>query len=423
MIRVLLAAIIPTLIFLYVAVLNPQSVTFKVTKTQTLSLPMAALVVVLVMAGFVVALVIMASGEIRGALKRARERRKGKALEKKLALFRAALGWFQAGDPGKARALLKKALSIDSRFLEGLILMGVVAREEGKGEEALVWHKKARRLVEDDPWLLYQLYRDFVTTGEWEEALEALEALVKKGKPSVDLYREMVRVYLELGRVDQALDLQRKIVKLVPSQEKAREERKLQWMLYQKAKESGDTGLLWKLVKTNPSFVPGVVALVERERDKRDKVVELLKKACEANPRVLILFDKLEDLLLDQERPGDIINFYKKLMSRYRDNLLLPFVLARLYFSLGMYQDANKTVLSTDSSPVPLQFLRAMILCRLGDGDKAQQIFLEALGREMGVQYSCEVCGCIHHHWRDQCTCCGEGGTLVASMMGEGDGV
>ncbi len=423
MIRVLLAAVIPTAIFLYVAVLNPQSVTFKLTKTQTFSLPMAALVVVLVMVGFVAALVIMAGGEVKGALKRAKEKRKRKALEKKLTLFRSALGWYEAGDTAKARALLKKALSMDSRFLEALILMGMVAREEGKTEEALVWHRKARRLVEDDPWLLYQLYKDFVATGEWEEALDVLEGLVKKAKPSVGLYKELVKVYRELGRLDKAIDFQGKIVKMVSSDEKAKEERHLQWMMYEKAKESEDSGLLWKLVKNAPSFVPGVVALVEREGEKKGKVVEALKKACEANPRVLVLFDKLEDLLLDQERPGEIISFYKKLMSRYSDNILIPFVLARLYFSLGMYQDANKTILAADASPVPLKFLRALILCRLGEEDEAQKVFMEALGREMGVQYVCENCGSFVLHWQDRCPCCGEGGTLVVAMLGEGDGV
>ncbi|RLD98097.1 MAG: hypothetical protein DRI92_04500, partial [Aquificota bacterium] len=128
MIRVLLAAIIPTAIFLYVAILNPQSVTFKLTKTQSYSLPMAAVVVVLVMVGFAAAMVIMAGGELRGVLRKAREKRKRKEEEKKRFLFRAALGWWNTGDMARARAILKKLLSMDSKFLEGLILMGVVAR-------------------------------------------------------------------------------------------------------------------------------------------------------------------------------------------------------------------------------------------------------------------------------------------------------
>jgi uncharacterized integral membrane protein len=66
MFRALLAALIPTAVFLYVAILNPQNVTFKLTKTHSYSLPMAAVVVVLVMAGFVAGLVLMAGGDLGG---------------------------------------------------------------------------------------------------------------------------------------------------------------------------------------------------------------------------------------------------------------------------------------------------------------------------------------------------------------------
>lgn len=423
MIRVLLAAIIPTVVFLYVAILNPQSVTFKLTKTHSYSLPMAAVVVVLVVAGFVAALVIMAGGELRGALKRAKEKRRWKAHEKKMALFRAALGWFEAGDLARARALLKRLLSMDSKFLEGLILMGVVAKEEGNKEEALSWHRKARRIVEDDPWLLYQLYRDYVATGEWEEALDALETLMKKAKPSVGLYRELMKVHLELGEVDKALALQGKIVKMVPPQERAGEEKRLLWMLYEKARKEGDRGLMGKLARDNPSFAPAVVALVEMNSEKKNKVVDVVKKACETNPRILVLFDKLEDLLLSEERPGEIISFYKRLMSRYSKNPLIPFVLARLYFSLGMYQDAQKAVLSLEVAPPPVNFLKGLILGRLGEGEKALQLFSQGLGRDMGVHYSCEGCGCMVLQWQDKCPGCGEGGSLVVDLGGGVDEV
>ena len=423
MIRVLLAAIIPTAIFLYVAILNPQSVTFKLTKTQSYSLPMAAVVVVLVMVGFAAAMVIMAGGELRGVLRRAREKRKRKEEEKKRFLFRTALGWWNTGDLAKARAILKKLLSMDSKFLEGLILMGVVAREEGKKEEALSWHRKARRVLEDDPWLLYQLYRDFVATGEWDEALDALELLLKKSKPSAELYRELMKVSLELGRVDKALALQSKVVKMVPKDEKEREEKRLTWMLYEKAKRDGDRGLMGKLAKSNPSFVPAVVALVEMDGNKGDKLIETLKKACEANPRVLVLFDKLEDLLLAKERPGEIISFYRRLMARYPHNPLIPFVLARLHFSLGMYQDAQKTVSALEVEDPSVDFLKGLVLCRLGEREKAFQLFSGALGRDMGVLYSCEKCGRVAVKWQDRCPGCGEGGTLVTELKGGGDGV
>ncbi len=423
MIRVLLAAIIPTAVFLYVAILNPQNVTFKLTKTHVYSLPMSVVVVVLVIIGFVAALVIMAGGELKGVLKKAREKRRRKEEERKRAFFRTALGWWNAGDLVKARAVLKKLLSIDSKHLEGLILMGMVAREEGKKEEALSWHRKARRVLEDDPWLLYQLYLDFVATGEWEEALDALELLLKRGKPSVGLYKELMKVSLKLDKVDKALALQGKVAKMVPESEKKEETRRLAWMLYEKAREDKDRGLMWKLIKSNPAFVPAAVALVGMDGERKDRAIDVLKKACETNPRALILFDKLEDFLLDQERPGEVISFYRKLMARFPKNPVIPFVLARLYFSLGMYQDAQKTVSALEVEDPSVDFLRGLILWRLGEGEKAFQLFSGALGKDMGIRYSCEKCGCTVVEWSDRCPGCGEGGTLVVELKGGGDGV
>ncbi len=423
MFRALLAALIPTAVFLYVAILNPQNVTFKLTKTHSYSLPMAAIVVVLVMAGFAAGLVFMIGGGFRGLIRRTKEKKRWKREEKKDSLFHTAMAWWDFRDWSKARKALDRLLSLDARSLDGLVLMGMVAREEGKSEEALSWHRKARRVAEKgDQWLLSQLYRDYVATGDWEEAWETLESLVSKGKPSLRVLEGMMNIALQLGQVDKAMSLQGKILKMVPKGEKDEKAHALSWRLYKAFKAQGDKDALYKIVKRDPSFVPAYVALSEAE-EKQSKLVELLKKGCEENPTALVLFDRLEELLLGQEKPGDLIGFYRRLQSRYAREPLIPFLLARLHFSLGMYQDARKVISGVDVEEPPVRFLKGLILEKLGEKEGALEQLNNALGRDIGLLYVCSKCGCTTREWREECPVCGEGATLVVELGGGGHGV
>ncbi len=423
MFRALLAALIPTAVFLYVAILNPQNVTFKLTQTHSYSLPMAAVVVVLVMAGFVAGLVLMAGGGFRGLIRRTREKKRWKREEKKDSLFHTAMAWWDLRDWSKARRVLDRLLSLDAHSLDGLVLMGMVAREEGKREEALSWHRKARRVAEkSDQWLLSQLYRDYVATGDWEEAWETLEALVSKGKPSSGILEEMMDIALQLGQVDKAMSLQGRILKMVPKEGGGEKARTLSWRLYKVFKAQGDKDALYKIVKRDPTFVPAYMVLSEIE-EKPSKLIELLKKGCEENPKALILFDKLEGLLLSQEKPGDLISFYRRLRSRYPQEPLISFLLARLHFSLGMYQDAGKVLSGVEVEEPPVRFLKGLILEKLGEKEGAFEQLNNALGKDMGLSYVCSRCGCTTREWREECPGCGEGATLVVELGGKGHGV
>jgi tetratricopeptide (TPR) repeat protein len=379
---------------------------------------MAAVVLVLFMAGFVSAIILGASKSLRYRWREKRIEGERKKDEKKRALLREALGWYDVGDLNKARTKLKSLLSMDPNYLEALVLMGEMARKEGRKEEALSFHRKAVRAAEKDPWALHQLYLDYSDTKEWEEALSILEELTKEAKPSRDVLKELMSTHLELGQADKALTLQEKILKMTPKEEREKETRKLSWMLYQKARSSNDTTLLYKLFKKNPAFTPACLALTEKgdEKDRKTKPSELLKKACEANPRVMIIFDKLEEIFMTQEKPAELINLYLRLADSNPSNQLLPFALARLYFSLGMYKDAKKAISSLEIESPPVLFLKGLILERLEERDEAFSLFQKALGKDLCVHYVCEQCGCTSLHWREECPNCGEGGTLVVEF-------
>jgi len=422
MFRALLAALIPTAVFLYVAILNPQNVTFRLTKTHSYSLPMAVVAVVLVMVGFAAGLVLMAGKGFRGLILRTKEKKRWRREEKKAGLFHKAMAYWEFKEWDKARQVLEKLLSLDARSLDGLVLMGMVAREEGKTEEALSWHRKAKRTAEkDDEWLLSQFYRDYVAAGDWEEAWETLEALISKGKPSHRILEEMMDVALQLGQVDKAISLQRRVLKMVPKEERDEKVRTLSWKLYRVFKAQGDKDALYKLVKRDPAFVPAYVALSELE-EKPSKLIDILKKGCEENPKALILFDKLEGLLLGQEKPGDLIDFYRRLRSRYPQEPLISFLLARLYFSLGMYQDAKKMLSNVEVEAPPVRFLKGLILEKLGDKEGALKQLNNVLGKDMGLLYVCSKCGCATKEWMEECPGCGEVATMVAELRDK-DGV
>lgn len=416
MIRSLLATLGLTLFFLYIALFNPQSVTVRLTKSISYTVPFVVVALVLIMVGFLGAYLLTFVREIKWSFVRVRDRRWIKQQEERFYSLWKALVFYEMGDKEKTEGLLKKMLSKGPFNVEAQVLMGRVSRERGNREEALSLHRGARREGEDNEGVLYELYLDHVSMGEWEEALEILQQLMKRIKPAYPLWKELVKVYRALGEYEKAYKVQERVVKMAPEGLKEKEEGILPVLLFEGAKDSGEPSKFQSIVKRYPQFVPAYLALLDLEKDAR-KMAPLLEKACEKAPRFPILLEKLEGIYLAEERPGTMINFYKKLRSLYPNEKLVSFMWARFYLSLGMYQDARELVFSMDGEEKALQFLRAKLHDKLAEREEALRIYDEAIGKEMGLIYRCAKCEAEHYQWVDKCPFCNEWNTLRATFQ------
>jgi len=412
MIRMLFAILLFTIIFLYIALLNPQSVSVKLTRSISYDVPFVVIAVVLVMIGFIGAYLFTFLKGIKWALSRMKDKKHIKQQQDKLALLWKAFAFCKIGDSEKAFDLLKRASLKGPFSTEVLAFLGHLNREKGNKEEALLLHKRAAREKEDE-LLLYEMYLDYVALGEWKNALEILQKLIKKIKPNIALYKEFVKVYKALGDYENAYKAQEKVIKLASEDKKEREKNTLAALAFEEAKEKKDASKLKFIIKRYPGFIPAYLTLLEIE-NKDKKIASLLERACEKTPHPVLL-ERLERIYISQESPEAMINFYQKLRSIHPNEKLIPFMWAGFCLSLGMYKDARELALSLNGEEKSLKFLKARILERTGEKEEALKVFEETL-ELVDFTYRCDLCKGETDKWSERCPFCQEWNSLRAIL-------
>lgn len=105
-----------------------------------------------------------------------------------------ARGYLEKRDTARARAPLQRALEIDSRSVEALVLYGVLYEIVGEVPLAETYYERALRIAPSDPQALNNYGVFLYAQGRYEESLKPLRKLV--ANPD---YRRRSQAYENLG--------------------------------------------------------------------------------------------------------------------------------------------------------------------------------------------------------------------------------
>ena len=425
---ILLGILILTLAAAVLVIRNQQILSARFAITDTVTLPVYAVLGVGFLAGAVLVLTGSVFRDSRDLLRRLEGMRGAKETKHLGELYRQGMEAFLEGQEEKALSHFQAILATDPSSVDALLRAGQVQRALKNLKEAVEYHRKAHRLREDDLEPLYELVKDYEALGQIAKSKVVLNRIIQlRPRKAVSAYRKLRKYALKEGDWSRAWEIQGLIeAQTEKTPYKMEAERRFNagiryQIALEKARDNRREGanLMRKIVRSNPEFVPGHVKLgsVLIEMGQAGAGVEAWARGFEATGSPVFL-TCMEDHFLANSEPESAIEALRTAVTRSRSDFLPRLFLARLYLRLEMIDEAHREFRAlkdrVSSSPSMHAFL-ASIHERRGDPREAVAEYREALKLLdlPRLYYRCGVCETRYPDWIDRCGVCMEWNQIV----------
>ncbi len=419
---VLLLFIFFVLFFLYFWGLNPHMVTVFYLSEQSVTYPVAMVVVACVILGLALGFGAHTYSTIIHWMKHWTRDRNEKKQREISAIYREGVGRLLSGDLKKARVLLKKALDRDPRRVDTLIALASLASQEGNPAEGLEMLRKASEI---DPKSLEVLFKTAAIqeeTGQDEDAIASYQQLIALEKDNRKALRSLRDLFIKHNRWQEALESQRQVLKAGPGANRiAQEKDLLLYLRYEVASQmiKGGTASdakseLKDILRQKEDFTPAQVSLGDAyvALDRGDDAVKTWQDGYKKLGKGVFL-ERLEDYYMQREDPSSLLSFFRSQSLERGDDLMFRIFYGKLCLRLEMVDEAKEQLQAVESSGVEssqVHLLLGETYRRTHDTEQAINEYQKALGisKRLHLNFVCEKCQHTAHTWNSRCPSCGE---------------
>ncbi|WP_305043206.1 lipopolysaccharide assembly protein LapA domain-containing protein [Geoalkalibacter sp.] len=425
----LLLVILFLVFFIYFAYLNPDAVTFYYFSDQSFTVSPVVLVVGAILIGLIFGLLAYSWALTSTRMRDWRKERKDKKTRENFAMYREGVGRLLSGDLKKARVLLQKALDQEPRRSDTLIAMASLNLQEGKPQEGINLLLKAREMEPRSLEVLFKLAGTYEELGQDTEAEQVYGEILTIDKDNRKALRGVRDLAVKQGRWREALDVQKRLIKVSQGSPRlAEEKKKLLYIKYEIACMDLAAGQIepakiefTEVIRQDGEFVPARVSLGDANRlqGRKDDAARIWQEGYRSLRRGIFLA-RLEELYLEAEDPATLLAFYRNALAQNDTDVILRLYYARLCLRLELVEEAAEHVFALESAGAdhPLvHFLAAEVHRRRRRIDEALEEYRLAMGMDnrLQVTFECESCGETYPEWLSRCTACGLWGSLVLS--------
>jgi tetratricopeptide (TPR) repeat protein len=418
----------------YLAILNNEPVTLKLTEQNIYEIPKIALILLSSAVGALSILTLVIIRDTRRYIGAWQDHRQQKKELKTQRLYSKGLDAFFGGRYDEATELFNRCLEEDPLNVNALLRRGDIAFNKGELVTAKDFYVKAKDIKPQSIETLLSLEKVFEAEQKWSEALRYLDNILEIDKENLKaLYRK--RGIYEINKQwEELIEVQHKILKSnISEEEKQKENHNLLGYRYELGRHYLEKGeiekakkILKNVIKTDKDFIAAYLALAEsylRDNDFEETESILLKGyELTASPVFLI---RLEDFLIDIGEPGRIIDIYQKQIQKNPKEPKLQFLLAKLYYRLEMIDYAYEVITGIDTTIADypdLHRLLGSIYERRAEYNKAAEEFKKALmmpERPLLVSsFCCAHCNYSSKEWMGRCPKCKQWNTLTLDLSG-----
>ncbi len=418
----------------YLAILNNEPITLKLSDQSTYEVPKIALILLSSAVGALAILVLVAVRDAKrylGGWQNMRQQKKDLRIQE---LYSKGLDASFAGKHEEAAEFFNHILEEDTANVDTLLRLGDAAFNTGDLIKAKDFYMKAKEIRPQGVEVLLSLEKVFEAEQKWQEALRYLDNILEidEDNPKA-LYRK--REIYEINRNwESLLTVQHKLLKSdILEKEKQTEHQKLFGYRYELGRhylEKGDIDkakkILRHLIKANKDFIAAHLALAESYLRGNDieEAENILLKGYEVTNAVVFLI-RLEDFFIDIGEPGRIIDLYQKEVRKNLKDSKLQFLLAKLYYRLEMIDYAFEVLTGIDTTTIDypdFHILLGSIYRRRMEYDRAAEEFKKALTKPekpfLMSSYCCAHCNHTSKEWMGRCPSCKRWNTLALNLGG-----
>lgn len=412
--------------FLYFWGINPGDITVFLTQDFSITFPVPIILISTVLVGLLLGNGVHIFSLIGHSLTHWRRDRKDKKGQEVGAIYREGVGRLLSGDVKKAHALLQKALDKDPVRIEAYIAMASVHMQEGQNEEAINLLLKAKNIDPKSLEVLFKLATTYEEIGRDDEATETYRNILALEKDNRKAMRCLRELHITHDRWNDALELQKRILKVGPGSNRLNEEKEKNLSLrYEVARQALETGEIDKaktdlkeIIKEDADFVPARVSLGDAylEQDRSEDAVKVWQEGYKALGKSVFL-SRIEDLYLENEDPSALLNIYKAFVDQRDNDMVLRLFYGKLCLRLEMVDEALEQLYAVESTGVEtpqLHLLLAEAHRRRNRVDESVDQYKKALGVDgrLRINYVCDTCSSIAEEWHSRCSGCGSWGTF-----------
>ncbi|WP_020677290.1 tetratricopeptide repeat protein [Geopsychrobacter electrodiphilus] len=414
------------LFFLYFWGINPGDMTVFIAADHSYTFPTPIFLIAAVLVGLLLGNGLHVFSLFGRSVSSWRGSRRLKKNEETLNIYRKGVGRLLSGDLKKAQVFLQKALERDRKRVDVHMALANVAEQEGNNPKAIDLLLKARDLEPQSLEVLFKLASVYRAAGRTEDAMETYRSLLTTDGENRKALRALRDLLIEVQDWDEALALQKRVIKAASAGSKAAAEKVLMLQLrYEVAlrdltKGSIDQAIstLEELTREKAVSTPARVSLGDAQLKKGhiDKAAEVYQAGYLTEKRSVFLA-RLEHCYMQAEDPSALLSFYRKQLLINSDDLLMRLYFGRFCLRIEMVDEAIDQLHAVESSGVDfpqLHLLLAEANRRRKQIDEAIKEYRLALkvDNHLSLGYVCESCGAESSQWLSRCQTCGTFDTL-----------
>jgi len=423
---ILLLVILFLTFFIYFSGLNPQDITLHYLPDHDITYPATLVILGCVLIGLVLGYLVHLYGTVSHLLKHWKKDRTEKKNREVSSIYREGVNRLLSGDVKKAHSLLQKALDRDPSHVETCIAMASIHEQEGNPLEALSILKRARDIEPGSLEVLFKLATVHSGAGNDDEASQVYRDILAIDGNNRKALRILRDIHIKHLRWEEALSLQKRILKAGPASNRIEDEKRMALSLrYEVARaalaerkiEEAKTEFK-EIIKEAPDFLPARVSLgdaykmLERDED----ATRVWEDGYKALGRSIFL-SRLEELYIEDEDPSTLLSFYRAALLDKPDDPMLRFFYGKLCLRLEMVDDALEQLRSLESSGIDspqLHLLLGEANRRRNRPSEAMEEYQKALGinRQLQLGYVCRSCGQTSAEWDSRCPACAAWGSF-----------
>ncbi|GAB4176819.1 MAG: tetratricopeptide repeat protein [Geothermobacteraceae bacterium] len=412
--------------FIYCNWLNPEDITLVFWPDHSITFSPALLILGFVLVGLVIGYGAHIYSLVTHQFKHWRRDRQEKKAREVGAIFREGVSRLLSGDLKKARALLQKVLDRDPKHIDTLIAMGSLELQDGNGEAAISLLQKARDIDGKNLEVLFKMATSLDSLGRRDEAADCYRDILALEGDNRKALRSLRDLMIAEGNWEQALSLQKKVLKVAQGSRRLEEEKQLLARLrYEVARARLDDGnaeealgTFRELVKEQPDFVPAHVSLGDAQKalGRIDDAVSTWQQGYRSLGRGIFL-SRLEDHYMDAEDPATLLAFYRAAVEEKPEDMMLRLFFGKFCLRLEMVDEAIDQLYTVESAGVEssqLHFLLGEAYRRRDRLPEAIDEYQKALGTNphLRLGYVCDQCGASASEWQSRCDACGSWGSF-----------
>ena len=422
----LIAAIVAAVVF---SDLNPDPITLRFPAQSSTKVSPITLVLVCVTFGALAVTLLVWIREIRALILNWRSSRQRKREERVEAYYADGVLASLSRRTAEAISLLQKVLTLEPNHTGALMSLGNIFRKEKHYKEAIRLHRKARQREEGNLEILFTLARDLQDAKQHEDAIQALEEVLKIDATNPTALYRIRDIHIRAGKWIEAHSVQERLLKAgLPDRDMRTATQVMTGLKYEVGRshlERGDRDqarrFFKEAIKLDKGFLPARIGFGETliHEGKLHQAAESWEKSYikTGNP---VFLQRLEDLYLKMGEPGEMIRIYQDALVRTNMDSALKLALGRLYYRLEMIDDAFELLSTLEGLFDPtgaIHKMMASLHIRKGNTEAALLEIQEGLSTSRPGCMAFQCMGCLYQtqEWSGRCPGCGCWNTIAIS--------